>query len=149
MKKYFGSFFLFLVLLCWMAPAQAQGQQKKWGPPEDRAAKITSWMKTNLQLNPSQEAKVKEINLRYAKKAQEVVDGAGNKMEKGKKIRELEKEKEAEFKSILTAEQFSTYETKKNELKKQLKEKAKQHKESGGGSGKEKGKGKKKSDTQG
>jgi len=43
-------------------------QEKSIPPAADRAAKLTEWMKTNLQFTTEQVALVQEINLKYADK---------------------------------------------------------------------------------
>jgi hypothetical protein len=45
-------------------------QKKTSSTPEERAAKLTEWMKTNLQLNGDQATQVQTINLKYANKTQ-------------------------------------------------------------------------------
>ena len=94
-----------------------------------RAAKLTDWMKTNLTLNESQVSQVEAINLKYANKADEL--RANSSLTKNQKVDALKvdnKARDEEFKKILTEEQYKTYQSKKGEVKKMAKEKAKMKK---------------------
>jgi hypothetical protein len=94
-------------------------------PPEDRAKKITEWMKTNLQLSDAQVAQVEPINLKYANKAQELQGSTSPKKQKLLVLKDIETAKDEELKKVLTPDQFKTYSAKKEELKQELKKKAK------------------------
>lgn len=76
--------------------------------PEERAKMITQRMKEELKLNADQEKKVSEINLKYAKKNQEARK-AGNEAEVKKAMDVNNTARDGEFKKILTADQFKTY----------------------------------------
>ena len=100
----------------------AQHQMK---PASERAAKITAWMKTNLQLTPDQETKVQAINLKYAERMDGMMAGGGTKKQKARELKDNDASKDAELKGVLSDSQFQTYYAKKEELKKALKEKKK------------------------
>ncbi|HEV8507584.1 MAG TPA: hypothetical protein VGQ53_19365, partial [Chitinophagaceae bacterium] len=70
MKKILGGSFLSIALFFTVNIAWAQ--KKTSLTPEERATKITEWMKTNLQLNNDQATQVQTINLKYANKTQEL-----------------------------------------------------------------------------
>ena len=55
----------------------AQEQEKEPMPPAERAAKLTEWMKNNLQLTEDQEKSVQEINHKYANKTEELRNNDG------------------------------------------------------------------------
>ena len=98
---------------------------------KDRAAKLTACMKTNLQLSAQPEPKVHDINLKYAHQLEQALPAAKTKMQKSKAAKAIDAAKDDELKQVLTAKQFKTYETKKEELKKQMKAKAKEKKSTG------------------
>jgi hypothetical protein len=84
--------------------------------PEDRAKMITERMKEELKLNADQEKKVSEINLRYAKKNQEARK-AGDEAAVRKAMDANNAARDGEFKKILTADQFKTYQKMVQEMK--------------------------------
>jgi hypothetical protein len=63
---------LLVVFVLGSADTFAQEQDKEPMPPDERAAKLTDWMKANLQLTAEQEKPVQEINLKYANKTDEL-----------------------------------------------------------------------------
>ena len=93
--------------------------------PEDKAKAITGWMKSNLKLTDDQVKKVYPINEKYAAKNQELQTSTASKMGKLKTLKANDKAKDAELKSIFTADQFSQYQAKKEELKEKFKEEMK------------------------
>jgi len=116
--------FLFTIVMFLMLSA-AFTQEKQMASAEERATKLTGWMKTNLQLTAQQESQVQQINLKYANKTDAVKGSQAPKMEKAKTLKANDQAKDAELKTVLTEDQFKTYQTKKNELKKQLKKEMK------------------------
>lgn len=90
--------------------AQKPGQKGDGGnaSPEDRAKRLTLMMKDNLSLTAAQEPKVADINLKYAKKNEEIRNIADTTARR-KAFQSANKQKDAELKAILTAEQFKTY----------------------------------------
>ena len=96
-------------------------QKKISSTPEERANKLTGWMKTNLKLNDDQAKQVETINLRYANKTQELQSGSISRKEKMKTLKGNDKAKDAELKNVLTADQYNTYQAKKDEIRKQMK----------------------------
>ncbi len=93
--------------------AQRGGDKKQ--SPEVKAAQQTAKMVKNLSLNEKQEAEVKEINLSYAKKVQEVkASNQSNDKEAMKAARaDLSKGRSAELAKVLTSTQLKTYENRK------------------------------------
>ena len=79
--------------------------------PEDMAEKETTRMVEKLSLDQTQAAKIKEINLAYAKKMQEAREGnTGNRSAMQEIATAINNEKATELKTVLTAEQYKTYE---------------------------------------
>ena len=95
---------------------------------EKYAAKLNDWMKTNLQLTSEQIPKVEEINLKYAKRLEALKAKTIPRRQKLDILKADDKDKEKELKEIFTADQFKTYQAKKNEIKKQMKENIKKKK---------------------
>jgi hypothetical protein len=117
------------ICLTLMIFCTASAQNPKNMSAENRAKKITEWMKTNLQLKDDQVSKVQDINLKYANKMDEVKNSSGSKQDKTKTMKTNEDARDNELKSVLSDEQFKTYQSKKAELKKSMKEKGKQRKQ--------------------
>ena len=115
---------LLIILLITVITSNAQ--DKSIPPAADRAAKLTEWMKTNLQLTDEQLPKIQDINLKYAKKADEFRSMSMGKRQKLQKLKADGAAKDQELKTVLNADQYKIYESKKQELQKQFKEKAKE-----------------------
>ena len=93
--------------------------------PEERANKLTEWMKQNLQLNDNQVSQIQAINLKYAQQNEHMKDATKSKDDKMKAMKETEQARDAELKGILTAEQFKKWQAKKSETKDMAKHKMK------------------------
>ncbi len=100
----------------------AQAQSRELPPAEQRAKKQTEMMDQELTLADDQEKAVAEINLKYAKRVDEVFASSGSKKEKAKKMKEINDAKEADLKPVLTLEQFTLYVELKDEFIDKLKE---------------------------
>jgi hypothetical protein len=129
MKKVFVNIFLLSVLLFVVHIICAQ--KKSSSTPEERAGKLTGWMKTNLQLNDDQLTQVQNINLKYANKTQELQMGSMSRKQKLKVLKDNDKAKDVELKNIFTADQYNAYQAKKDEIRKQMKEKMREKKTHG------------------
>ena len=98
----------------------------------DMAQKETKWLKENLNLDKDQAKAVKKLNNEYASEQQDAIKdiigtgGAGGRPspEAMKQVREmmlmLNEEKEDKLKPILTPEQWTTYQSKKEDMQKQI-----------------------------
>jgi hypothetical protein len=125
MKKYFAYAVLLSAALFLYADANAQ--KKNEMTTEEMAGKLTGWMKTNLELTDNQVGHVQTINLKYANKMMELQnDGSSNKKQKMRALKADSDAKDQELKRVLTADQFQTWLSKKDEAKKALKEKIKE-----------------------
>ena len=96
--------------------AQKPGKGAGQAPPEQRAANITARMKTELKLTPAQEPKILAINLKIAKKMDELKKISDEKA-RHKAVGELNKQREEEYKTVLTADQLKSYDKMKEEMK--------------------------------
>jgi hypothetical protein len=106
-------------------------QKKTSSTPEERAGKMTEWMKTNLQLNDDQATQVQAINLKYANKTQELQSQTISRKQKMQVLKDNDKKKDAELKNVLTADQYNSYQAKKDEIRKQMKERMRDKKTHG------------------
>ncbi|MEI6899854.1 MAG: hypothetical protein WCL00_08250 [Bacteroidota bacterium] len=88
----------------------AQGDGRGSMPPEDRAKRQTEMMKEALNLTAAQEPKISALNLKYAKKMEEVRAASKDTAVIRKNANALNTQKDVELKKILTPEQFTQYE---------------------------------------
>ncbi len=129
MKMILAGSFLLITLLLTVNIAWAQ--KKTSLTPEERATKITEWMRINLQLNNDQATQVQTINLKYANKTQELKTQSMSRKQKMQALKDNDKAKDAELKNVLTADQFKAYQAKKEEIRKQMKERMREKKTHG------------------
>ena len=87
----------------------AQGEGRNM-PPEDRAKRQTEMMKEALNLTAAQEPKISALNLKYAKKMEEVKTASKDTAVIRKNAAALNTQKNVELKKILTPDQFTQYE---------------------------------------
>ena len=93
----------------------------------DIAQKETKWLKENLDLSKDQQKAVKNLNNEYASQQQDAIkDIVGSSGKPGPDTRKqiqdmmlmLNEEKEDKLKTILTPEQWTTYQSKKDDMQK-------------------------------
>ena len=118
MKKFMLFSFLLVPLLTLVLSVSAQDKQPM--NPQEKAQKLTDWMKTNLKLTDDQVAKVQPINLKYALAMADTKQHTGSNAKMAMKADE--EAKDAELKAVLTPEQYSAWQTKKADMKKEMKE---------------------------
>lgn len=114
---------LMAVLLLVPALAMAQLDDLKNTTPEERAAALTKMMQSSLSLDEKTTTAVSGINLKYAKETQTLMDSSGPQLGKLMTFRQNAQAKDAELKGVLTPEQYSLYEQKKDEMQAQMKQK--------------------------
>jgi hypothetical protein len=112
----------FAALVAFTIDGLAQAKDWMEKPAEERAQVLTDWMKSELQLTEDQEAPVYDINLKYAKKGDEIKQSSGRKIDKFKKVKAYGQEKDEELKSVFTEDQYALYLDKKKEIKENVKE---------------------------
>ncbi len=87
--------------------------------PEEKAEIMTVKMKYYLDLNAEQEAKVKAINIKYAKQMKDYLDANKKQMEAFQKgMENIDTEKDKELGTVLKPEQVTKYKAKKEEREK-------------------------------
>lgn len=118
----FPKFVLLLLILASIGNLTQAQDKTSTGTPDQRAQKITSWMKAELQLTPEQEPVIQNINLKYAIQNESLKASGGGKMAKYKKFKSSQEAKEEELKRALTGEQFNVYLNKKDDLHRKMKE---------------------------
>jgi protein CpxP len=103
---------LITLMLISITTVYAQGNHSEMGggkpSPEDRAKRQTEMMKENLSITDAQEPRISAINLKYAKKMEDVRKVADTAAQR-KAAENLNKQKEGELKAVLTADQFKSY----------------------------------------
>ncbi len=109
------------------AKGQGKGKGKEKNQnltPEEKATKITNRLKTELSLTDEQVPKVNAVTLTRVKQATEAkTKTAEDKKAFGQQRKTIFQSWETEMKTILTPEQFATYQTKKDAQKKKMEEK--------------------------
>jgi len=88
----------------------------------DGSVKLTGYLKTQLSLNDSQYTKVKDVNRVYLQKAKESYASNASKLDKAKKLKALEEERDIKLQSVLTKDQYKIFIANRGENSKKLKE---------------------------
>ena len=113
--------FVFIILLSFATAAHAQ-EIHRVGTAEERAAKMTEWMKETLHLTQDQIGPVSEINRKYAQMQDDLTYAGGSRSDKMHQAKANDRAKESELQKIFTEDQFTAYKKKKAALREQLKE---------------------------
>jgi len=134
LKKWFAVPVLSAAMLLLPPALQAQyspGQSKA----EKRAKTLSDKMQERLPLKDSIEYnKVYALNLKYAQKMQEAIQGADGRMAKFSAAKSVQKAKNKEMKTILTKEEYEKYQQMMDEMKAAAREKFR-NRSGGNGSG--------------
>jgi hypothetical protein len=83
--------------------------------------KLNDHMKVQLSLNDSQYAKVNDINRVFVQKVGDSEKGNASKLDKAKKVKALEAERDTKLKSVLTEDQYKVFVANRAENTKKLK----------------------------
>ncbi|MFZ5428993.1 MAG: hypothetical protein ACOZDD_02090 [Bacteroidota bacterium] len=121
-----GLFILMMVFAVYFAEAQPGGQGRNFSP-EDMAKRQTEQIGEYVKMDKALEKKVHDLNLKYAKKSQEL-RGGGNFMDMSDAQREKmraqmtaqQEEKDKEMKKILSADQYKQYEKYRAEARQRM-----------------------------
>lgn len=77
---------------------------------------------TKLKLNAEQEKEMDKIQKEFKSQAQIIVQSSGSRLNKGKRLRSIQNEKDKKVKKVLTPEQFEIYKQEQEKRKKEWKE---------------------------
>jgi hypothetical protein len=102
--------------------AIAQTTERTKLTAEERAQKLTDWMKSELTLTAEQEPTVHAINVKYANQMDDIKADGGDRRSKFKDARDNSKAKDEELKAVLTPDQFTKYTEKKQEMQQKIRE---------------------------
>jgi hypothetical protein len=102
--------------------ATAQTTERTKLTAEERAQKLTDWMKSELTLTAEQEPTVHAINVKYANQMDDIKAEGGDRRSKFKDARDNSKAKDEELKAVLTPDQFTKYTEKKQEMQQKIRE---------------------------
>ena len=109
---------LSLLLTTSLSWSQEHMQRKS---PQERAQNQTRWMQKNLALTEDQNKKVYDIILRYAQEADNNATNPPGKQKKRDR-QEINRDREADLKAVLTGEQFQKYQAHVQEMKDKMRE---------------------------
>ena len=120
--------FAVMIALVWACSVGlAQDTEKSKPTAEERADKQTQRLTKALNLTEDQAAKVKTASLKRIQTMQNTRNEEKGKG-KGKKIKATMDEFDQEIKAILTPEQYTQYEKRKDELKEKMEDKREEKK---------------------
>jgi len=77
--------------------------------------------KEKLNLTPEQEEKVEAINMNYFETLSKIKQSGGSKLNKFKKFKSANQEKDSKMKGVLSNEQYKIYKEHQTALKKEIK----------------------------
>lgn len=121
MKSSFRNLFLMLIV-CSCLNANAQEQMGR-RTPEQRAQMQLGWMQKNLFTTDEQNKKAYDILFRYAKRADDLRNspGGGNG-EKRQEMEGINAGRDAELKTVLSADQYQKYQAHVAEMKDKMRQ---------------------------
>ena len=99
--------------------------------PKERAEAQTAMMKTKLGLTDDQVSKVRALNLKYAEQMQPIINGTEGPLMKMRDARNVEDQKEAELKGLLSPDQFQKFQAMKEEMREKLMDQIQQQRNTG------------------
>lgn len=123
MKKLLTS----LIIICVAGFSTLQAQDAEKGA---MAKRMTDSMTVRLSLTDEQVPKVQAINEEFAAKAASIKAEGGDRMNKVKKIKAANSERDKALKAVLTDTQFSEYKANKKENKGEMKHRLRNKKQS-------------------
>jgi len=109
-----------LSLLSIAGRAQDGLAELKRTTPEERTRLLTDMMRARLSLSEAQVTQVREINLKYAKEMQPVLESSDRPFKEVWELRKINEGKEAELKKVLSPKQFDEYLAAKEEIRQKL-----------------------------
>ena len=83
-------------------------------------------MKEVLKLSPEQEPTVADINLKYAKQIQSLMETGGRNLKTMRDAKAIMNSKDKEMKEVLNKEQYKQYEDLRDEMRNAMRERRRQ-----------------------
>jgi len=93
--------------------------------PAERAAAQTTMMKDKLGLSDEQTPKIRAINEKYADQMDPLIKSSDGMLLKMRAMKQVEDQKEAELKGVLSGDQFLQFQAMKSEMRDKLMERIK------------------------
>lgn len=93
---------------------------------EQRAETQTARMQTKLNLREDQRSSVYDVNLKYAQKMEATYKAGGTKAQRFRNMKAVSDEKDTALKKVMDTDQFALYLKYKEELKEEMKARAKE-----------------------
>lgn len=116
---------------------QQQHQKRERKPAEERATNSSQKMKTKLGLDDAQTAKVHDINLGIAQKNDAIRDNTSlTREQKMTQLKANQDARNAQYKEILTPDQYAKYEAWEKEKREKMQQKRTEKQDAKGGKGK-------------
>lgn len=103
------SFLLLFISIGWNNNVYAQSDHSEKTRSIESAEALTNWMKSSLSLDSTITANIFKINLKYAKKNQDIASSGVGRSKKLRELNALTKSKDKELKKTLTKEQYKEY----------------------------------------
>jgi len=111
-----------MLLLVTLVTTHAAAQVKMTDEQKKEALAKYQANKEKLNLTPDQSKKVDAINATWFEGVANIKNSGGSKMERYKKIKSLNRERDSKMKEVLTKEQFKIYKQQKQEMKEEFKQ---------------------------
>lgn len=116
-----------------MAQQQAKRERKT---AEERATNSTQKMTTKLGLDETQKSKIHDINLGIAQKNDAIRDNKSlTRDQKMAQLKEIQDSRNAQYKEVLTSEQYAKYEAWEKEKREKMEAKRAEKQSAKGGKG--------------
>ena len=116
---------------------QPQHQKRERKPAEERATNSAQKMKTKLGLDDAQTAKIHDINLGIAQKNDAIRDNTSlTREQKMTQLKENQDARNAQYKEVLTPDQYAKYEAWEKEKREKMQQKRAEKQDAKGGKGK-------------
>ena len=106
-------FLLILVNSAWAIPPIDK-------PAAERAPLVTDKMMSELEIDEGLRDNLASINLKYAEQVDVVINSDMGRFKKGRQLRKIFTQKDAELEQLLTEEQYEEYLTLRDEIKKEM-----------------------------
>lgn len=114
-----------------------QHEKRERKPAEERANNSAQKMKTKLGLDDAQTAKIHDINLGIAQKNDAIRDNSAlNREQKMAQLKETQNARNAQYKEVLTSDQYAKYEAWEKEKREKMQAKRAEKQDAKGGKGK-------------